>query len=445
MKDKVLFKHLFVCTLLVKLAAFPGRVKSCIKLCSASVLLGVFFSPLQLAVAAASFPEEKALVQLTQALDEVGKVVVNPYPAKPAADKLGDSPLEIHGYIKADFIYDLAGKGDDVINYQNISLDSNVAEGHVRFHARQSRINIKKSFATPSGALVVFVEGDFLGSGGNELLTNSTGFRIRHAYGSWGNWLLGQTWSTFVDVKSYPETINLGNAAGQTLLRQPMVRYSTSFDDFKLMTSLENPETDLSFADGTDNAIEQDKQPDFILRGMVNKSWGHVSLQYARRQLAAFEELDGREETAKTSGYAVAVTGKFKLPGQDDIRFSLASGKGAGRYIQESTNAAGDLYLDADDKLNLSANDSSGGYLAYRYWWNDSWRSNFALGFARVDHSNSGKKYRYDTYLANLLYQVNKRFLLGVEYAYGERELTSGNEVFSGEIKRLEFSAKYSF
>ncbi|WDE10843.1 DcaP family trimeric outer membrane transporter [Thalassomonas haliotis] len=447
MKDKVLFKHRFVCTLLVKLGALPGRVKSCARPGFAAVLLGILFSPSPLVAAPAPVFEEKDLVQLTQALAEVskGKVVVNPYPAKPAADKRADSPLEIHGYVKADFIYDLASKGADVINYQTIPLDSNAGEGHVRFHARQSRINVKKSFATPAGPLVTFVEGDFLGSGGNELLSNSAVFRIRHAYGRWGNWLLGQTWSTFVDVKSYPETIDLGNAAGQTLLRQPMVRYSKSFDNFKLMTSLENPETDVHFTEGTDNAIAQDKQPDFILRGLVNKSWGHISVQYARRQLAVYEEIAGREETAKSSGYAVAITGKFKLPGRDDVRFSLASGRGAGRYIQESTNAAADLYLDADGKLQLSANDSSGGYLAYRHWWNDSWRSNFALGFAEVDYRKSGEEESYHTYLANLFYQVNKRFLLGVEYAYGEREFTGGNEVSRGEIKRLELSASYSF
>ncbi|WDE04375.1 hypothetical protein SG34_024025 [Thalassomonas viridans] len=442
MKDKVLFKHLFVCTLLVKLAALPGRLKVCGKLKSVSVLFGVVFSPLVLAAA----PADKELVQLAQALAEVGKdkVVVNPYPAKPTSDKTGDSPLEIHGYIKADFIYDLASKGADVINYQSIPLGSDAGEGHVRFHARQSRINLKKSFDTPMGSVTTFVEGDFLGSGGNELLSNSAVFRIRHAYGAWGNWLLGQTWSTFVDVKSYPETINLGNAAGQTLLRQSMVRYSRSFDDFKLMTSLENPETDVHFTSGTDNATEQDKQPDFILRGMVNKPWGHVSAQYVRRQLAVYQELEGGEETAKTSGYAVALSGKFKLPGQDDIRFSLVSGRGAGRYIQESTNAAADLYL-GNDKLKLSANDSSGGYLAYRHWWNDSWRSNFALGFAQVDYRVSDEEESYHTYLANLFYQVNKRFLLGVEYAYGERKLTTDHDVTRGEIKRLELSARYSF
>ena len=451
MKDKVLFKHLFACTLLVKLAALPARFKSCTKPGFACVLFGAFFAPLfspSTFAGEAGLAEEKDLVELAQIIRDLGKekakVKVNPYPGKASSDKAGDSPLEIHGYIKADFIYDLASKGADVINYQSIPLGSDAGEGHVRFHARQSRINVKKSFATPAGPLVTFVEGDFLGSGGNELLSNSAVFRIRHAYGSWGNWLLGQTWSTFVDVKSYPETIDLGNAAGQTLLRQPMVRYSKSFDDFKLMTSLENPETDVNYTAGTEDAIEQDKQPDFILRGIANKPWGHVSVQYVHRKLAAYRELAGQEETASTSGYALALSGKIKLPGQDDVRFSLASGRGTGRYIQESTNAAADLYLD-NDKLRLSANDSSGGYLAYRHWWNDSWRSNFALGFARVDYRMSDEEESYHTYLANLFYQVNKRFLLGVEYLYGERKLTTDYDVTRGEIKRLELSARYSF
>ena len=43
-----------------------------------------------------------------------------------------------------------------------------------------------------------FIEGDFYG-GGNQSFSNSTSFRLRHAYITYGNWGFGQTWSNFME------------------------------------------------------------------------------------------------------------------------------------------------------------------------------------------------------------------------------------------------------
>src|SRR6266849_10069986 len=47
----------------------------------------------------------------------------------------------------------------------------------------------------PYGNMTTFIEGDFFGADGNETVTNSNGFRIRHAYGTLGNFLAGQYWT----------------------------------------------------------------------------------------------------------------------------------------------------------------------------------------------------------------------------------------------------------
>ena len=46
----------------------------------------------------------------------------------------------------------------------------------------------------------MYIETDFYGSG--------SVLRLRHAYGSYGGLLAGQTWSTFVDDDNFPNTID---------------------------------------------------------------------------------------------------------------------------------------------------------------------------------------------------------------------------------------------
>ena len=60
--------------------------------------------------------------------------------------------------------------------------------------------------------LKTFVEIDFYGAEdeANEFVSNSYAPRLRHAYGSWGNWLAGQTWSTFMDLNGLGEVDAFG-------------------------------------------------------------------------------------------------------------------------------------------------------------------------------------------------------------------------------------------
>jgi len=45
--------------------------------------------------------------------------------------------------------------------------------------------------------MTTYIEGDFFGADGNESVTNSNGFRIRHAYGTLGISSLASTGRTF--------------------------------------------------------------------------------------------------------------------------------------------------------------------------------------------------------------------------------------------------------
>jgi len=110
------------------------------------------------------------------------------------------SNLSISGMVKVDFIHDLEAPSGDRINYSTISTDDSSPKGQSRIHARESRLGVKYLQDIEDKSFTVFIEGDFYGGGtnspvGSEKISNSAGFRLRHAYVSYDRWIAGQTWS----------------------------------------------------------------------------------------------------------------------------------------------------------------------------------------------------------------------------------------------------------
>jgi hypothetical protein len=131
--------------------------------------------------------------------------------------------VEISGYVKADFIYDLNEGNGDVFVPEAIST-SGKDEKRFRAHARQTRLRVKTSTPTDMGPLKTLIEGDFFGSGGNQVFSNSTSFRLRHAWASIGGLSAGQYWSNFMPIESYPGTIDFNGPAGLPFIRQAIQR-----------------------------------------------------------------------------------------------------------------------------------------------------------------------------------------------------------------------------
>ena len=122
---------------------------------------------------------------------------------------------------------------------------------HVRLHARQSRFRIKSKSDTAVGQVRTLIEGDFEGAGGNELFSNSTSFRLRHAWGEWDitpntTIGIGQTWSNFMNLFAYPDTVDFFGPAGASFARQGQVRLTYTSGPILFAIAVENPETDSS-------------------------------------------------------------------------------------------------------------------------------------------------------------------------------------------------------
>jgi hypothetical protein len=196
--------------------------------------------------------------------------------------------VEISGYVKADFIYGLNEGNGDVFVPENIST-SGKDEERFRAHARQTRLRVKTSTPTDMGPLKTLIEGDFFGNGGNQIFSNSTSFRLRHAWASIGGLSAGQYWSNFMPIESYPGTIDFNGPAGLPFIRQAQLRYTHKVDDqLTLRAPVENSEFNGHAADGTVFGEGRgglsgvnagiDKAPDFTAAAVYKDDWGLVKL-----------------------------------------------------------------------------------------------------------------------------------------------------------------------
>ncbi|WNC72318.1 DcaP family trimeric outer membrane transporter [Thalassotalea psychrophila] len=283
----------------------------------------------------------------------------------------------------------------------------------VKMFANESRFNMKFVHGEVTG----FLEMDFYGGGGNEIISNSSHPRLRHATIKYQNMTFGQTWTTFMNTSSLAETADFaGPMVGTSFVRNTMVRYTNG----GLQLAIENPESwGNDGIDGTPDADSaNDDLPDFIAKYSFKGDWGNVSVSGLVRQLNTTDD-----DTESAVG--VAVAGKIKTFGKDDFRFSVSTGN-LGRYV--GVTAATDIY-------NGEVEESTSYLLAYRHFWTEDTRSSVFIGNTTTEESDRDRSH----YGVNVFKNYTPELSFGVEL--GSYDMDDDNVDASSMY--AQFSAKY--
>ncbi|QJR81547.1 porin [Alteromonas pelagimontana] len=362
-------------------------------------------------------------------------------------DMLAGTNVSFSGYIKADAM--VSNYSDGTIASGSVGRDfyipsltpvgGNDEGSQFDAHTRQSRFRFATTTPTEEGDTITGVlELDFIVTNdGDERVSNSYNPRIRHAYLQYKNWLIGQTWTTFMDVATLPESLDfIGVTDGTIFGRQTLVRYTNG----GLQLALENPETTVTpFQGGSRIVADDNAVPDVVAAYTFKQNWGHVKIAGLVRQLSYD---DGVDVDADETSYGLAISSKYNLANGDDIRVLFNAGSGIGRYT--ALNAINSAVITADG--DLEAIDSYGYTLAYRHLWNEKMRSNFMFAALEADNDTelTGLTATESTLSAraNLLYSPTKSLTFGGEYAFAKREIEAGIE---GDMNRFQFSATYVF
>ncbi|WP_242342669.1 DcaP family trimeric outer membrane transporter [Anaeromyxobacter terrae] len=339
--------------------------------------------------------------------------------------------------------------------------------------ARTSRLGIDAATPTRYGVLGVKIEGDFnneprtgntaqYGTADNvfsQQSTSSYGFRVRHLYGVFGGLLVGQTWSTFMDVDNYPETVDFNGPTGATFIRQPVIRYTYATQSAGGFTvALENSSSYvLDSRAGPADAPNPDyglpiptslsRVPDVVARWDRGFQWGALGARAMTQELR-FDDGDGTKASAR--GWGAAASASFKLRGGADwLALQVTGGDGIGRYLNYIEGA---LYDGAAGEIRTErAVGVVAGYQLKPAGWV---RMNFVYGatrnlggdyadVARATGLDSGRygvnRFVQQAHVGPIFTPV-KGVDLGVEGIWAQRRTLAGER---GEDLRLDLSVKY--
>ncbi|MCL1079172.1 hypothetical protein D5R81_14485 [Parashewanella spongiae] len=289
------------------------------------------------------------------------------------------SNITFGGYIKVDTRF---VSGD--IAYRDFWIGNGAVlpedQSQFRIFADETRFNTKYV----NGDLMGFIEMDFLGGGGNQIVSNSSKPRIRHAFIKYKDFTAGQTWTTFMNTAAIPETADFAGATvGLAFIRQGLLRYSKN--GFQI--ALENPESW-----GGDSS--KDSMPDVIARYDFKGDWGTISVSGLGRELVT--QL-GKKEMA----FGGSIAGKLKVGDKDDFKFQAHFGE-VGRYI--GVGASPDVIGEEVEKVT--------SYLgAYRHFWTDTMRSNVFFGNITSDVADIDR----NQWGVNVFEDITKQLTLGFE------------------------------
>ncbi|HQQ75975.1 MAG TPA: DcaP family trimeric outer membrane transporter [Thermoanaerobaculia bacterium] len=359
-----------------------------------------------------------------------------------------DAALKLGGQVRVTAVESLDAIGtDDRFVTSSIPVEGSEAAGkgaRTTLAANASRFNFDFRTPTGVGAMRAFIEVGF------DINSNAA---LRHAFGQWDHWILGQTWSTFSDPEAEPFGIDNEGLNAISLFRQPQIRYTTTFRDaYTIAASIENPAPDVTNASGV-NLI-----PDFVLRARwdpgkgkgslpVLGQLGHVQLAVLLRQIRAESDLDPNQ-TASRGGLGLGLSGVLRTgwwAETDDVKFSLYGGNGIGRYITDLRAAGGqDAYFDAATG-EMTVLGVTAAYLGYEHAWSNTLRSTMTMGWVWVNvlenQPNDALKYTR-RFSLNLAWSPITRLDLVAEFLTGTRV---NKDLQSGTATQIQLGSRFRF
>ena len=355
------------------------------------------------------------------------------------------SMIRFGGSARLDAIYDFEDNGNpNQFVPSSIPVEGQAgADGGPRsaIHAKGTRISFEvRRPAGEEGTLRIFNENDFF----NDSTSSSMSFRVRHFYGQAWNFLVGQTYSAFMDIDAWPDVLDYAGPNAIINKRQAQVRYSPPIYEgvgkMHLLFSLEQPESDLSTtATGLPPGTKAvTRAPDGVAGWRWEGSAGHVHIAGLFRSIGY--EADNAPDD-RVFGWGVNAAGAFNLFEADKLTWQAAYGEGMARYVNDIGSA--DLDAAPDSSGNLRALPVFATTAGYTHQWSPRFRSTASYGYVHADPKSSlGAFAVEDTHYvsANLVWHPTKSFRMGLEYLYGFKETQNSAD---GDGHRLNFVIRY--
>jgi len=374
-----------------------------------------------------------------------------------AQDAANTTPqLDIYGFAMLDAGYQ-AKQADpnwfDVVRPTKLPsfTDEFGADGHFYAGVRQSRFGVKADIPTSGGSHIKTIfEFELFGTGVD---AGQTTFRLRHAYGEYGKFGAGQTWSPFMDIDVFPNSVEYWGPNGMVFYRNVQARFIPwQKGDSRLVIAIERPGASSDqgiYTGGTvlGGVSGRFPAPDVSGHYRMAGSKGHLQIAgiYRRINWDDLTPTPGPDLTGSANGWGINLSGNIKLA-KHVVRLQYVHGEGIQNYMNDAPEDIGIETDPAAPTVLIGKALPIDGVVAFiDLNWSEKFTSSVGYSREDIDNSNgqSPTSFKSGQYaLANFLFYPVKGVMMGPEFQWGYRENLNG---FTSSDYKFQFSAKYNF
>ncbi len=368
------------------------------------------------------------------------------------------SSVDIYGHVMMDSGYEF-GQSDP--NWFDVMRPTKLAsfagqfapDGKAYFSVRQTRFGVKSSTPTGLGDLKTIFEFELFGTGVD---AGQTTFRLRHAYGELGHFGAGQTWSPFMDIDVFPNSLEYWGPNGMVFFRNIQFRWMPIVsDNLQLTFAVERPGASADGGVYSDRIELQGIRakfdlPDFSGHIRAIRPWGYIQVAGMLRKISWVDTTPNPQFALGRDvlGWGINTSSNIKFGAKDIGRFQVVYGKGIQNYMNDAP-------IDIGVKNNFSnpASPIQGvplPILGLVSFLDHNWSHRFSssLGYSMVNIWNSNGESPSDFHqghyaLTNLLYNPIPAVTVGGEFQFGRR--VNFEDGFNVNSYRLQFSFKYNW
>jgi DcaP outer membrane protein len=377
-------------------------------------------------------------------------------PQAPAAPALPANRLEVYGYVMTDFGYNFETINPDWFDTMRPTKlpsfrDEFGRDGVTFAGVRQTRFGVKGFQPTKYGELQTIFEWELFGVGVD---VGQTTFRLRHAYGELGHFGAGQTWSPFMDIDVFPNSIEYWGPNGMAFFRNVQVRWMPIQGDTRLTFALERPGSSQDPGRLQDrieiaNILARFPYPDASGEFRWGGKYGYVEAAGIIGQTRLDDVLNDRFNLNQTiDRWGIDLTSNIKVGAKDVIKLGYVFGEGMENYMNDAPAdiAAIPNFGDPVRPIRGDALPFRGLTAFYDHYWSDRWSTSAGYSEVVIDNTSLqlAKEFHRGQYaLANLLWYPAENVMAGGEFQWGRR--TNFGDGFHFNDYKLQFSFRFNF
>ncbi|MCK5881455.1 MAG: hypothetical protein KAG18_06230, partial [Sinobacterium sp.] len=349
--------------------------------------------------------------------------------------------IKVAGMVKLDAMLDTGEMGNKVgFSPATIDTSDDNHELETNFSALTSKLGILSKTDIDNGeTLSTRIEFDFVGYGGDMGQPDGgVDIQILHLVANYGNWQVGHTYSSFMDISTFPNSLDYWGPNALVFLAIPQVSYTMELSDAShFALGIEKPS-----ATGTTNTVigatDSHRLPNLAGHWRLASELSHIQVSGLIREIGY--------ETASDADYdyglGINVSGRFGISNELAFVGQVATGVGINKFMNDGNAGSVDAVVKNNGDLALIASTGVMGFFEIAYM--EKFSSIAGIGYYEQDTDDlAANDIDHTIYLlTNVIYAVAAPISVGAELMYGKRENKNGD---SGDDIRLQFSGIFRF